>query len=72
MENEDFPRLRLRIRANQTVSSLAVYESAYTYCPAKALMISSRQNIRFSPDFVDVLSSKLNEKHHVYFSAFKN
>ncbi len=38
-------KIRLRIRANQTASSLAVYEAVYTYCPTSAVMVTSRHNI---------------------------
>lgn len=72
IENEEFPRLRLRIRANQSVSSLGVYESSYTYCPDKAIVISSRRNVKFSAEFWERLSSRISEKYHVYFTAFNS
>lgn len=46
--------------ANKTVSSYAVYEAAYTYCPTKSIIISSRHNIvKFDRAFLNILSVKL-------------
>lgn len=42
-----FASVRVRIWANKTASSLVAYESAYTYCPASAIIVASRFNIRF-------------------------
>jgi hypothetical protein len=44
-------RFRLRIRANKTVSTLAAYESVYQYCPEKSMVVTSRHNVEFHPDF---------------------
>ena len=46
-----FGAVRVRLWANKTAMSLLAYESAYTYCPRKSLMVTSRFNIRFHQDF---------------------
>ena len=50
LDNE-FGAIRLRIWGQKSVSSLAVYEAAFTYCPTKAIIASSRFNIRYHPNF---------------------
>ena len=45
------PNVRLRVWPNKAVSSLSVYEAAYTYCPKSATIVASRFNIDFHPDF---------------------
>lgn len=65
-----FSRLRLRIRSNKTVSSLSVYESAYTYCPASSFLVSSRRNVAISRDFQEQLLEQMSQKFHYYVSNF--
>ena len=66
-DNKDFIA-RLRIRANQTVSSLSAYESAYTYCPRKSVIISTRHNIvSFAKNFLTRLSYSLSQRFHYYY-----
>ncbi len=66
LEDNLVARAKVRIRANKSVSSLAVYESAYEFCPHKSLMISSRHNIQFNKTFAAQVHSSLNEKFHYY------
>ena len=66
----EFAAIRLRIWADKSVSSLSVYEAAYTYCPNKAVIVSSRFNIRFKPQFHSVLSHNLQEAFHYYTAEF--
>ena len=73
LENqEEFPNLRLRVWPNKAVSSLSVYESAYTYCPKSSTIISSRFNIDFHPTFFVKVSKSIEEKFHYYGPSFIN
>lgn len=63
--------LRLRIRANLTVSSLSVYEAAYTYCPNSSMLITSRHNIFFNFNFLDELLKNIIDTHHYYYCPFR-
>ena len=38
-------KIRLRIQHKKAVSSIAVYESAHTYCPKSSLMVTSRFHV---------------------------
>lgn len=62
--------MRLRVRANKTVSSLSVYEAAYTYCPNSSMLVTSRHNIVFNSDFVNELLPNIVSTHHYYFCSF--
>lgn len=63
--------VRLRIVHKKTVSSLSVYEAAYSYCYQHALIISSRHNIAFEPTFITQLTHLLNQKQHYYFISHR-
>ena len=49
-KNFEFP-VRVRIWPKKAVSSLSVYESAYTYCPKSSTIVASRLNIDFHENF---------------------
>ena len=68
---EGIIRVRLRILGNKTVSSHAVYESAYLYCPSKSVIVSSRHNIVFDQLFANEVSKNINQKHHYYHVAHR-
>lgn len=72
MNSKSFLRVKIRIRGNKTVSSLSVYESAYTYCPNRSILISSRHNIEFVPLFSTYVKGALAERYHYYTINFKN
>ena len=44
---ENFAAVRLRIWNEKSACSLNAYEAAYTYCPNKAILVTSRLNINF-------------------------
>lgn len=46
--------------------SYAVYESAYTFCPNRAIIVSSRHNIRFHTDMTSKLLNYTTIKYHYY------
>ena len=56
---EEFPNLRLRVWPKKAVSSLSVYESAYTYCPNSSTIVASRFNIDFHPTFFEKVSDSI-------------
>ena len=68
----ELPNVRLRVWPNKAVSSLSVYESAYTYCPKSATIVASRFNIDFHPDFFQKVSASIEEKFHYYGPSFIN
>ena len=73
LENQgEFPNLRLRVWPNKAVSSLSVYESAYTYCPKSSTIVASRFNIDFHEDFFEKVSGNIEEKFHYYGPSFVN
>lgn len=46
--------------ANKAVSSYAAHDSAYTYCPNRAMMITTRHNvINFDAKFLTILSNSI-------------
>ncbi len=45
-QNTNF-RVKLRLMANTISPGYAIYDSVYSYCPSKSLVISSRHNIVF-------------------------
>lgn len=56
------------MRANKTVSSLAVYEASYSYCPSKSIIISTRHNIEsMSTKLLEKLKEAVSLKYHYYF-----
>ena len=63
-----FNNIRLRITHKKAVSSLSVYEAAYTYCPNHSLIIASRFNIEFSHRISSVLK-ELNLHEFPYYVA---
>ena len=58
---KDLPNLRLRIWPDKAVSSLSVYEAAYTYCPKSSIIVASRFNIDFHPQFFEIVLSQVNQ-----------
>ena len=70
--NNPFNNIRVRIWHKKAVSSLAVYESAYTYCPNRSVIVSSRFNIRFDSQFSKQVANSINEKNHYYSVEFTN
>ena len=54
--NSEFPGVRVRIWPKKAVSSLSVYESAYTYCPRSSTIVASRFNIDFHEEFYEKVS----------------
>ena len=58
---KDLPNLRLRIWPNKALSSLSVYESAYTYCPKSSTIVASRFNIDFYSNFFKEVSKYYRE-----------
>lgn len=64
-------RLRIRIRANKTVSTLAAYESVYQYCPEKSIIVTSRHNVEFRPDFAVEVLKVVSEKYHYIHTNFQ-
>lgn len=46
--------------ANKAVFSYAAHDSAYTYCPNRAMMITTRHNvINFDVKFLTILSNSI-------------
>ena len=68
----DFAAIRLRIWGDKSVSSLNVYEAAHTYCPNKAVIVSSRFNVRFNEQFYSAIAPKIQEAFHYYTVDFTN
>ena len=52
--------------------SLLAYESAHTYCPSQAIMVTSRFNIRFHQNFATLILNSVSEEHHYYTAEFNN
>lgn len=40
-------RFRLRVQNVKAVSTYAVYDAVYSYCPNQSLVVSSRHNVKF-------------------------
>lgn len=70
--NSEIENVRVRIWSKKAVSSLSVYESAYTYCPKSATIVASRFNIDFHENFYDKVSQNIEEKFHYYGPSFIN
>lgn len=66
-----FSRVRLLMKMSKTVSSLSVYESAYTYCPLKSIIVSSRHNVELLPTFATTLWRSLTTKQHYFYVPFR-
>ncbi len=62
--------IRFRIMDTKAVSTHAVYESAYLYCPHKSIMVASRHNVLLRTGFVPALIESITEKIHYYFVSF--
>lgn len=45
---------------NKAVSSHAVYDAVYNYCPNQTLVVSSRHNVKFAADFIQEVYGRLN------------
>ena len=52
--------------------SLLAYESAHTYCPSQAIMVTSRFNIRFHQNFATLILNSVSDEHHYYTAEFNN
>ena len=70
--NSEFPGVRVRIWPKKAVSSLSVYESAYTYCPSSATIVASRFNVGFHENFYEKVAANIEEKFHYYGPSFIN
>lgn len=53
-------RFKLRVMNNKAVSSHAVYDAVYNYCPNQTLVVSSRHNVKFTADFIQEVYGRLN------------
>jgi hypothetical protein len=59
-------RIKFRIMDTKAVSSYAVYDSVYGYCPEDTMVVSSRHNVQFSRNFIAEILHKVEENYHYY------
>jgi hypothetical protein len=63
-------RARLRVRGNRAVSVHAMYESAYMFCPRPSVMVASRHNVLFQPNFTTIVSQNMKARLYYYHGKY--
>lgn len=59
-ESYNISRFKLKVMNNKAVSSFAVYDAVYNYCPNQTLVVSSRHNVKFVGEFIQEVYGRLN------------
>jgi hypothetical protein len=59
VQNKNF-RVKLRLMVKTISPGYAIYDSVYSYCPSKSLVISSRHNIVFHSQMISTILKEVS------------
>jgi hypothetical protein len=67
-----FVRARIRIMSDKISPAHAVYESVYSHCPNRGMIISSRHNVKFHKNMAQEVLSWASARYHYYYFNFED
>lgn len=58
--------------SDKTSPAHAVYESAYSHCPNRGMIISSRHNVKFHKNMAQEVLNWASARYHYYYFNFED